>query len=59
VPQGEWKPLHLAFILSARSKEGKPAKQRLLAVWKTNGLAQVLGEDLGSGEVLLGKVQAD
>jgi S-DNA-T family DNA segregation ATPase FtsK/SpoIIIE len=31
----------------------------LLAVWKNNGLAQVLGEDLGSGEVLFRKVQAD
>jgi hypothetical protein len=47
------------WLEHARSEEGKPAKQRLLAMWQTYGLAQVLGEDLGSGQVLLRKVQAD
>jgi len=31
----------------------------LLALRETYGLAQVLGEDLGSGQVLIRKVQAD
>lgn len=44
--------------MHARSKEGKPAKQRLLEVWSAYALAKVLGKDLGSGEVLLRKVQA-
>jgi len=47
------------WLEHARSKEGKPAKQKLLALRKTYGLAQVLGEDLGSGQVLLREVQAN
>ena len=47
------------WLEHARSEKGKPAKQRLLEMWQTYALAQVLGKNLGSGEVLLGKVQAD
>jgi hypothetical protein len=42
---------------SARGKEGKPAEQELCSLQSSDGLAQVLGKELGSGFVLLGKVQ--
>jgi hypothetical protein len=47
---------NIASQCCARSKKRKPAAEELRALRQTYGLAQGMGEKLGSGEVLLREV---
>jgi hypothetical protein len=44
---------------SAGRKEREPAQQGLRALWQRNGLAKVMGKELGKRSLLLRKMQAD